>query len=41
MSSSEARQIGGLGIHFVRKMLDTCSYERRDGRNIVKLSKKL
>ena len=33
--------IGGLGVHFVRKMLDTCSYDRRDGRNIVKLSKKL
>jgi anti-sigma regulatory factor (Ser/Thr protein kinase) len=39
--SSGARQIGGLGIHFVRNMLDTYSYERRDGRNIVKLSKKL
>jgi anti-sigma regulatory factor (Ser/Thr protein kinase) len=40
-ASSEARQIGGLGIHLVRNMLDTCSYERRDGQNIVKLSKKL
>jgi serine/threonine-protein kinase RsbW len=39
--SSGARRIGGLGIHFVRNMLDTCSYERRNGRNIVKLSKKL
>jgi len=39
--SSGARQIGGLGIHFVRNMLDNYSYERRDGRNIVKLSKKL
>ena len=35
------RQIGGLGIHFVRNMLDTCAYIRRDGRNIVSLSKKL
>ena len=34
-------QIGGLGIHFVRKVLDACAYDRRDGRNIVKLSKKL
>ena len=34
-------QIGGLGVHFVRKMLDTCAYDRREGRNIVKLSKKL
>ena len=39
--SSGARQIGGLGIHLVRNMLDTCSHERRDGRNIVKLSKNL
>ena len=34
-------QIGGLGIHFVRKVLDACAYDRRDGRNTVKLSKKL
>ena len=33
--------IGGLGILFVRKMLDVCVYNRRDGRNTVKLSKKL
>jgi anti-sigma regulatory factor (Ser/Thr protein kinase) len=39
--SPEEPQIGGLGIHFVRKMLDACAYDRRDGRNIVKLSKKL
>lgn len=38
---SHESQIGGLGIHFVRKMLDTCAYDRREGRNIVKLSKKL
>ena len=38
---SDEPQIGGLGVHFVRKMLDTCAYDRREGRNIVKLSKKL
>jgi serine/threonine-protein kinase RsbW len=38
---SDEPPIGGLGVHFVRKMLDTCAYDRRDGRNIVKLSKKL
>lgn len=35
------RDIGGLGIHFVRKMLDSCLYERRDGMNIVSVSKNL
>ena len=38
---SDEPRIGGLGVHFVRKMLDTCAYDRRKGRNIVKLSKKL
>ena len=38
---SDGPRIGGLGVFFVRKMLDTCAYDRRDGRNIVKLSKKL
>ena len=37
----EAREIGGLGIHLVRKMMDDVGYERRDGRNIVTLVKRL
>jgi serine/threonine-protein kinase RsbW len=37
----EERQIGGLGIHFVRSMLDECLYERRDGMNVVRVSKRL
>ena len=40
-ASSAAHEVGGLGIHLVRNMLDACAYERRDGRNIVKLTKKL
>lgn len=32
---SHEPQVGGLGIHFVRKMLDICAYDRREGRNIV------
>lgn len=35
------RDIGGLGIHFVRKMLDSCAYHRRDGFNIVTVRKNL
>lgn len=38
---AEDRPIGGLGIHFVRNLLDTWTYERRDGRNIVRLTKHL
>ena len=38
---SQERQIGGLGLHLVRNMLDTCSYIRREGRNVVRVSKKL
>jgi len=34
------RPIGGLGIHFVRNMLDRCGYARRDGWNVVTLTKK-
>ena len=40
-ASCAAHKVGGLGIHLVRNMLDAYAYERRDGRNIVKLSKKL
>ena len=31
----EERQIGGLGIHFVKKLVNEIRYERRDGKNIV------
>ena len=36
----EQRKIGGLGIHLVRNIMDEVSYERRDGKNILKLTKK-
>lgn len=34
------RPIGGLGIHFVKTMMDRVQYERRDGRNRLTLSKR-
>ena len=37
----EERPIGGLGIHLVRSIMDEVSYERRDGRNILHLLKRL
>jgi anti-anti-sigma factor len=39
--SVEERQIGGLGIHLVRRMMDEVSYQRRADRNVIILSKLL
>lgn len=37
----EARAIGGLGILMVKKLMDGVRYERRDGENVLQLSKRL
>ena len=37
----EDRPIGGLGIYLVRNIMDTVSYERADGKNVLTLTKKL
>jgi len=37
----EERPIGGLGIHFVRNLLDEYRHEWRDGRNVVTVGKAL
>jgi sigma-B regulation protein RsbU (phosphoserine phosphatase) len=37
----EARQIGGLGIHLVQKVMDEVTYERRIDKNLVRLVKRL
>jgi anti-sigma regulatory factor (Ser/Thr protein kinase) len=37
----EDRPIGGLGIHFVKKLTVSQSYEYRDGKNILTLTKEL
>ncbi len=34
-------KVGGLGILLVRERMDGVSYERRDGRNVVLLTKRL
>jgi anti-sigma regulatory factor (Ser/Thr protein kinase) len=39
--SCHERKAGGLGIHFVRNMLDACTYVRKEGHNIVRVSKRL
>ncbi len=37
--SLEEREIGGLGIHLVRKVMDKVSYQRRIDKNVVTLVK--
>ena len=37
----EQRPIGGLGVHLVKKLMDSARYERRDGRNILTLVRTL
>ena len=36
-ASIEDREIGGLGLHLVRKLIDRVNYRRQQGRNIVEL----
>jgi anti-sigma regulatory factor (Ser/Thr protein kinase) len=31
------REIGGLGVHFIRKLTDAVSYRRENGRNILRM----
>ena len=38
---AEERDIGGLGIHLVRQIMDSVNYERIDGQNILTIQKKL
>ena len=39
--SAENRSIGGLGIHLVRELMDTVSYERKDEKNYLRMIKKI
>ena len=36
-ASVEERRIGGLGVYFVKSLMDEVSYERRDERNRITL----
>ncbi len=38
--SLEERKIGGLGIHFVKEMMNRVEYQRKNDKNIVILTKK-
>ena len=37
----DERKIGGLGIHFMRKMMDDIEYLWVDGKNMLKLTKNI
>ncbi len=39
--SAEERKIGGLGIFLVRKIMDDVRYIREDGKNILRIRKKI
>ena len=39
--SAEERQIGGMGIFMVKKLMDDLSYEYLDGKNIFTVYKKI
>ena len=38
--TADERPIGGLGIHLVRKIMDSINYERINGQNVLTLRKK-
>ena len=37
--AAEDRPVGGLGIHLVRNLMDSVKYERKDGKNILTMTK--
>ncbi len=37
----EHRKIGGLGIYFAKKVMDTVAYRREKGTNVLTMTKKL
>ena len=39
--SAEEREIGGLGIFMVKKIMDDISYKYEDGKNILSMTKKI
>jgi serine/threonine-protein kinase RsbW len=39
-ASLQERKIGGLGIHFIRSLMDQVAYDRVDGKNRLRMVKK-
>lgn len=40
-ASLEARPVGGLGIYFVKRLMDSVTYERAEGENRLSLRKRI
>jgi len=36
-----SRTVGGLGIHFIKALMDAVAYERHDGRNCLRMVKRI
>lgn len=39
-SDLESRPVGGLGVHFMKTLMDEVSYRREDGRNLLTMRKR-
>jgi len=39
--SVRTRKVGGLGVHFLRSLMDDVAYSRRDGVNRLRMTKKI
>jgi len=37
----EERPVGGLGIHFIRQLMDEATYERRTGKNLFSVMRRI
>ncbi len=37
----DKRVVGGLGVHFLKTLMDETSYRRRDGQNCLRFSKRV
>jgi len=40
-ASAEERRIGGLGIYFAKKLMDSLSYERLENKNVLTMTKNI
>ncbi len=40
-ASLDERRVGGLGVYLVRQMMDAVSYQRREGRNQLSMTKRV
>ena len=41
MQDADQRQIGGLGVFMVKKLMDEITYEFIDGKNVLTIRKRM